>query len=214
MRMTGTLDSSEFWDQIYRSNDDRGLSWFEGSDSISFNWIVDFISKTSRVADIGGGRSQLLPMLLSAGYKNLTHLDWSESASWSLQRDLGSKASKVDWVTGDLTRWQSTPPVDLWHDRAVLHFQTDEGSCADYLNSLHRNLSKTGYALFATFHLDGPDSCSGLPVKRYDDVTLLNMLRSFDGSNWIRLQSAMWTHKTSTLKDQKFQYLLAKREPS
>ena len=113
-----------------------------------------------------------------------------------------------------MTRWQPKSPVDLWHDRAVLHFQTDEHSCFQYLKSLHRNLSKNGYVLLATFHLDGPDSCSGLPVKRYDELTLLNMLQSFDGSNWIKVQSAIWTHKTPTLKDQKFQYLLAKRESS
>ena len=212
--MTVKLDSESFWDQIYRSNNDRGLSWYEGSESISFNWIVDIIPKTSRVADIGGGRSLLVPKLLSVGYKNLSHIEWSESASLSLQRDLGSRASEIDWVTGDLTRWQPKSLVDLWHDRAVLHFQTDKRSCSEYLKSLHRNLSKTGYALLAAFHLDGPDSCSGLPVKRYDDLTLLSMLQSFDGSNWTKVQSVIWTHKTPTLKDQKFQYLLAKRESS
>ena len=123
--MTVKLDSESFWDQIYRSNNDRGLSWYEGSESISFNWIVDIIPKTSRVADIGGGRSLLVPKLLSVGYKNLSHIEWSESASLSLQRDLGSRASEIDWVTGDLTRWQPKSLVDLWHDRAVLHFQTD-----------------------------------------------------------------------------------------
>ena len=205
--MTVNPGSESFWDQVYRSNDDSGLSWSEGSEPISFEWIVDIISKTSRVADIGGGRSLLIPKLLSFGYKNLTHIEWSESASLSLQGDLGSRASKIDWVIGDLTKWQPKYLVDLWHDRAVLHFQTDERSCFEYLKSLHRNLSKTGYVLLATFHLDGPDSCSGLPVKRYDDLTLLNRLQSFDGSNWTKEQSVNWTHQTPTMKDQKYQYI-------
>ena len=212
--MTVNPGSESFWDQIYRSNDDRGLSWSEGSEPISFDWIVDIISKKSRVADIGGGRSLLIPKLLSAGYKNLTHIEWSESASLSLQGDLGSRASEIDWVIGDLTRWQPKYLVDLWHDRAVLHFQTDERYCFEYLKSLHRNLSKTGYVLLATFHLDGPDKCSGLSVQRYNEVSLIETLQGFNGSKWTRIKSLIRTHQTPALQRQKFEYLLARRDSS
>ena len=199
------------WDKRYRDNDDTVLSWSEGSESLSFKWIVGAVSKTSLVVDIGAGRSLLLPTLLSAGYKHLTHVDWAKSASLSLQNSLSSQSSNIDWFIGDLMRWQAKTPVDLWHDRAVFHFQTDDTLIGNYLKSVHQNVEENGYILLATFHLDGPETCSGLPVMRYDESSLIATLQSFDGSNWVALNSTVWTHTTPAGRDQKFQYLLAQR---
>jgi hypothetical protein len=124
---------------------------------------------------------------------------------------LGSQSSNIDWFIGDLMRWQAKTPVDLWHDRAVFHFQTDDTLIGNYLKSVHQNVEENGYILLATFHLDGPETCSGLPVMRYDESSLIATLQSFDGSNWVALNSTVWTHTTPAGRDQKFQYLLAQR---
>jgi SAM-dependent methyltransferase len=82
---------------------------------------------------------------------------------------LGPRAALVDWIEGDVT----TPlfgdaTVDFWHDRAVFHFLTDAAARAAYLGQVHRSVKPGGHVMVATFGLDGPERCSGLPVARYD----------------------------------------------
>ena len=151
------------WNGRYASTADAGLSWSEGPDSLSSEWILEVAPKGSSIVDVGAGRSMLLPTLLSKGYTDLTHVDWSESASLSLQRSIGHRAPRIKWVVGDLLKWEPEHPIDLWHDRAVFHFQIDLESINNYLESVHRNVRRGGYVLMATFHLDGPKNA---PVSR------------------------------------------------
>jgi len=66
------------------------------------------------------------------------------------------------------------PPAHfgLWHDRAVFHFLVDPQVRARYVAQAARALQPGGYAIIATFALDGPERCSGLPVWRYDAAAL------------------------------------------
>ncbi len=199
------------WDERYINSTYDGLSWTEDANSLSLRWISKLIPKTSPIVDIGGGRSMLISTLLSNGYKHLTHVEWSESASLEMQRKLGKQSSQINWFVGDLLNWQPHLLVDLWHDRAVFHFLIDSDSVNKYLKSLHQYVSHDGYILLATFHLDGPEGCSGLPVKRYDAELMLNALNTYDGSNRVAVNTATSDHKTPFGNEQKFQYLLAQR---
>jgi SAM-dependent methyltransferase len=163
------------------------------------------------MADVGAGKSLLLPTLLDAGYHNLTHVEWSQSASQALQRQLSDQASKITWFVGDLNQWQPPTFIDLWHDRAVFHFQMDRTSIQQYLHSLHRAVRPGGYALFATFHLDGPETCSGLPVQRYDASSLISTLNDSRDATWKEVKNQVWKHRTPSGFEQIFQYLLAQR---
>ena len=204
-------NTNSHWDGRYINNTDDGLSWSEETNSLSLRWISELVPKTSSIVDVGAGRSMLLPTLLSNGYQQLTHVEWSQSASLEMQRKLGEQSSQINWFIGDLRGWQPDRPVDLWHDRAVFHFQIDSDSVNEYLKSLHQCVRAGGYILLATFHLDGPEKCSGLPVMRYNSESLLRSLNMFDSSTWIRVNSAIWNHQTPFGTKQKFQYLLAKR---
>jgi len=153
----------------------------------------------------------LLPTLLDAGYRNLTHVEWAQCASQALQHQLKDQASKINWFVGDLNQWQPPALIDLWHDRAVFHFQMDHTSIQQYLHSLHRAVLPDGYALLATFHLDGPETCSGLPVQRYDANSLISTLNDSRDANWKEIKSQIWTHRTPSGSEQIFQYLLAQR---
>ena len=199
------------WDGRYASTADAGLSWSEGPGSLSLEWILEVAPKGSSIVDVGAGRSLLLPALLSRDYTDLTHVDWAESASLSLQRSLGCEAPRIKWVVGDLLKWEPGQPIDLWHDRAVFHFQIDLESINNYLESVHRNVRRGGYVLIATFHLDGPKKCSGLPVKRYDEYSMLAVLNSYGAVKWTAVKSAIWKHVTPAGIEQYFQYLLARR---
>jgi hypothetical protein len=57
--------------------------------------------------------------------------------------------------------------MDIWHDRAVFHFLTDQADREAYLNRVARTVKPGGHVIIATFAADGPERCSGLPVVRY-----------------------------------------------
>ena len=57
--------------------------------------------------------------------------------------------------------------VDIWIDRAVLHFLLEEHDIQAYFDNVKSTLSIGGYALFAEFSETGASKCAGLPVHRY-----------------------------------------------
>jgi hypothetical protein len=75
-------------------------------------------------------------------------------------------------VTGE---WQS-PPLDIWHDRALFHFLGTSQQREAYIAHLRRTLKAGGTAIIGTFGLDGPTKCSGLPVQRYDPTEVAALL--------------------------------------
>ena len=92
---------------------------------------------------------------------------------WRLPRlALECRAERVSWLVADATTWEPVKPYDIWHDRAAFHFLTDENDRAAYIERLTRGLKIGGHAIIATFALDGPEKCSGLPVARYDSASL------------------------------------------
>lgn len=134
-------------------------------------------------------------------------VDLSEGALEKVRERLGPRASRVAFRQGDARSLRLERPVDLWHDRAVFHFLTDEGDRFHYLESLGQALRPGGHAVFATFALDGPEKCSGLPVQRYSAETLGQTL----GDGYRLVQSLDRTHVTPTKKEQRFTYAVFQR---
>ena len=96
-------------------------------------------------------------------------LDISNAAIEKARIRLGDRASSVRWVVSDVTTWRAEAAAfDIWHDRATFHFLTDARDRARYVERLRQALKPGGHAIIATFALDGPERCSGLPVVRYD----------------------------------------------
>ena len=103
----------------------------------------------------------------------VTVLDISGAALARARTRLG-KQHTVQWIEADVTGdWQRpAESVDIWHDRAVFHFLTDVEDRARYLTHLRQTVRLGGNVIIATFALDGPTKCSGLPVARYSAETL------------------------------------------
>jgi SAM-dependent methyltransferase len=100
-------------------------------------------------------------------------LDVSAAALARARARLGAAAAAVTWIDADVTSdlWP-VPRVDAWHDRAVFHFLTDAADRAAYVDRLRAAVTPGGTVVIATFGVDGPERCSGLPVRRYapDDL--------------------------------------------
>jgi len=205
-----TPDRKSHWEGVYGSKTENQVSWFQESAATSLELLAHpGIDQRSALIDVGGGVSRLVDALIDRGYADLTVLDLSSAALTAAQQRLGRKAAPVRWIEADITRWTPERTYDAWHDRAVLHFLTTEADRAAYTRALRKALRPGGLAVIATFALDGPEKCSGLPVQRYSPTTLADLLK--DG--FATLDSRTETHKTPWGAEQKFQFSRFTRQP-
>jgi len=193
------------WDSIYKSKSDDQLSWTQAEPALSLSLIRN-VCPGGRVIDIGGGSSLLADRLFDAGY-NVAVLDVSEEGLNRARKRLGARADRIQWIVADVTAAPDIGTFDLWHDRAVFHFLTEPADRAAYVATLSRTIPVGGHAIIATFALDGPERCNGLPVKRYDGQSLAKEL----GARFYLQKTVREMHLTPGGKAQSFQYSVFER---
>jgi SAM-dependent methyltransferase len=157
------------WERVYRDKGERETSWFREHLATSLALIDGLaLDRATPIIDVGGGRSTLVDDLLARGYTDLSVLDLSEAALAQARERLGAAGTTVAWHVADVTH-AALPDAHygLWHDRAVFHFLVDEAVRAAYVAQAARAVRPGGYAVIATFAPDGPEKCSGLPVRRH-----------------------------------------------
>jgi len=165
--------STQHWNTIYQSKNENEVSWYQEYPQASIEFIKELkLPLTAHIIDIGGGESRLVDVLLEIGYTNITVLDISEKALQKTQNRLGEKGKLVQWVVTDITEFNPTEKYDLWHDRAVFHFLTDEENIIKYTSIAERAISQDGFLIMGTFSDKGPTKCSGLEIKQYTDKSL------------------------------------------
>jgi 2-polyprenyl-3-methyl-5-hydroxy-6-metoxy-1,4-benzoquinol methylase len=195
------MDRREHWENVYRTKQPTEMSWYSPHLQDSLRLIREVAPPASRIIDVGGGASTLVDDLLDAGYAKLTVLDISEAALDSARARLKDRATSVTWRCADVTA-ERLPGVtyDVWHDRAVFHFLTDESDRRAYVRTLRRALSPSGHVVIGTFALNGPERCSGLDVVRYDAIGLQREL----GEDFVLTASEEPVHVTPAGKEQRF----------
>jgi SAM-dependent methyltransferase len=201
------------WENVYTTKSENEVSWFQQSPAPSLELIVQAGAvSTSAIIDIGGGASRLVDNLVEQGFEDVTVLDLSGSALAAaksrLESHLGVRAERVSWIVADATTWEPVRAYDIWHDRAAFHFLTDADDRAAYIARLKRGLKIGGHAVIATFALDGPEKCSGLPVARYDSTSLGQAL----GSAFRLVHTQRHEHATPWDSRQIFQFSVFRRE--
>ena len=202
------IDRQAHWQNVYQSRSEQQVSWSQPSPEPSLGLIEKFApGKGASIVDIGGGASRLVDALCERGYRHLTVLDISEAALQRARDRLGSGAASVQWVTADVTKWQPPQAFDIWHDRAAFHFLVDVRDRDAYLAQLHQGVKSGGHAIIATFALDGPEKCSGLPVQRYDHLALDKAL----GSAFALVHHQPHHHVTPWGAAQSFQFSVFRR---
>jgi SAM-dependent methyltransferase len=169
------------WSDLYRTRAVDEVSWYQPVPTVSLELIAEAgVHDGSAIIDVGGGASSLPEDLLRRGYRDLTVLDVAGPAIAAARRRLGDRADQVRWIEADLLQWRPDRRYDLWHDRAVFHFLTDQAERERYLQTLRAALAPTGAVVIGTFAADGPDHCSGLPTSRYDPDQLAARFPGFD----------------------------------
>jgi len=182
------------------------MGWFQALPQVSLDMFDTVgIGPNTRIIDVGGGISRLVDQLLQRGCESLTVLDLSAAALAVSRQRVGETGEAIHWIVGDVLDADLGGPFDIWHDRAVFHFLTDEAERQTYTERMDQHLTPGGHAIIATFAEDGPSHCNDLPVCRYS----ADQLHAQMGRNRFSLiESRQETHITPAGRQQSFQYCL------
>ena len=177
------LDRKNHWEKVYETKNPDQVSWTQETPKTSLEFIHSFgLNKTAKIIDIGGGDSKLVDYLLDEGYENVTVLDISAKSLEKAKNRLGEKANKVNWIVSDITEFEPNMMFDVWHDRATFHFLTKTEQIKKYMKTARNSVS--GFMTIGTFSKNGPEKCSGLEIKQYNEEELASELK--DGFDKIK----------------------------
>jgi 2-polyprenyl-3-methyl-5-hydroxy-6-metoxy-1,4-benzoquinol methylase len=194
-------NQKDHWERVYKKLSPSEVGWYQAYPERSLKLINNTCEGTDcRIIDVGAGTSKLSVHLLDQGYKNLTVLDISSNSIEKAKTQLGAKSSRITWIEADITKYSFNEQYDVWHDRAVFHFLTKTEDRKKYVTSLNQALKLDGHLIMATFNLDAPPKCSGLPVVRYSPDILQNEL----GDNFNLVDSYSENHVTPSGVSQNF----------
>ncbi|HET8987394.1 MAG TPA: class I SAM-dependent methyltransferase, partial [Humibacillus sp.] len=205
--MSESSGTAPLWDAAY-GHGDTTRSWFEPHAEQSLRLLDRCgVGPADSVIDVGGGASPLVDALLERGHTDLTVLDISAVGLDIARARLGARADAVTWVVADLHTWQPSRSYAVWHDRAVLHFLTADDARAHYVEALEAATGAGAVAVLATFAPDGPEQCSGLPVRRHDEADLAALL----GDPWEQVAVDREEHVTPSGGVQPFTWAAFRR---
>ncbi len=174
------MNKKQHWEKVFTTKQVDEVSWYQQTPQQSLDFVQQLaLPKTASIIDIGGGDSFFADHLLQMGYKNITVLDISAAAINKAKQRLGNKAAMVKWIVSDILEFKSDVQFDCWHDRAAFHFLTTSQEINDYLLIAQQHIKPTGKLIIGTFSTEGPEKCSGLPVKQYNENILTSTLQKW-----------------------------------
>jgi len=162
-------EQAKHWDKIFQSTKTPELGWFDAENQ----QLKDYISRTqipepAKIFFAGAGTSSLVQDLAKLNAELVIN-DISSIALDELKQALKGSKSSNHWLLQDISQpiCNQYGDLDLWIDRAVLHFLHEEEAIKGYFDNLFNLLKPKGYALFAEFSKHGATQCAGLPINRY-----------------------------------------------
>lgn len=214
----------DHWDAVFEGKGDTEVAWYRPRLEVSLEHLARIANdRAAAIVDVGCGVSTFVDDLLALGYSDITLLDVSAEALARVRDRLGCTSPPVssprvrtgliesppgpliDFMRADVTRAElPLDRFDVWHDRAVFHFLTDEADRARYVANLSRSLRPGGHAMIATFGPDGPTRCSGLNAARYD----VRELGAALGRAFVPLDSTITDHVSPKGNRQQFLHAL------
>ena len=163
------IDFHEHWNKVFTSKSDPELGWYESDVSQTMKFLELIPDSEGAVVFLpGAGTSVLVDELLARDCRIILN-DISDEALAKLKARIGRNEERLIWLRHDISNPlpDKIPDADIWIDRAVLHFLTDESKIQGYFANLNSAVRPGGYALLAEFSMSGPRKCAGLEVHRY-----------------------------------------------
>jgi len=206
-------DYQNHWNNAYQKNPLKSLGWYEEKSEQSFNLIQECnLPKDALLFNAGAGATTLINDLLKHGYSNIVVNDISSVALTDLNENITiPKNAEVNFIIDDLTNpteLLNLKNVDLWNDRAVLHFFKEENQQQQYFKLLKATVKKGGFVILSEFNLEGAKKCSGLAIFNYDAAMLQERL----GDEFELLKSFNYTYTQPSGNPREFVYTLFQRK--
>jgi hypothetical protein len=196
------------WDRTYEAVGASSVSWYQPNAEQSMRLIrLLGVDHDESIVDVGGGASVLVDDLVDDGFVDITVIDVSMRALDETRARLADD-DRVTLIHEDLLAWTPWRTFGLWHDRAVLHFLTEPRERAAYVRTLRAALRPGGAVVIGTFATDGPATCSGLDVARFETGELAELL----GGGFIVMAEERAGHTTPQGSVQPFSWIAARRE--
>ncbi len=203
------MSGKQHWQQVYSTKTTDQVGWYAPHLTTSVRWITDLnLDPDDPIIDVGGGASTLVDDLLDKGYRDISVLDLSDRAMSAVRERLGTSASQISWLLGDVTEIEL--PIShfkLWHDRALFHFLIEPEQQKKYRDKLLQALTPGGHFIIGVFELEAPPQCSGLPVQRYN----VEKLNAIFGTEFNLKHHQNEIHQTPSGVEQKYLYCLFQR---
>ncbi|MFO7674398.1 MAG: class I SAM-dependent methyltransferase [Lutibacter sp.] len=207
------VDFKKHWNAAYQKSPITNLGWYEENPTPSVELIESCnLPKEALIFNAGAGATTLISELLAKGYENIVVNDISAVALSELKSQLPAPMNAtVQFVVDDLTNPSELlkiKNVDLWHDRAVLHFFTEEKQQKAYFDLLKGALKPKGFVILAEFNLEGAKKCSGLDVFNYNEEMLHERL----GTDFVLLKSFNYTYTQPSGNTREYVYTLFQKK--
>ncbi len=168
----------EHWDQIFETTEDARLGWYEEEATPALSLMAKIPGwESSTIFIPGAGTSVLVEALLAKGARLILN-DISHAALSKVRERLDNRTHRIEWLCQDISQpiRAGVLAADIWVDRAVLHFLTDEDAIRGYFRNLNSVLKVGGHAVFAEFSEHGAPKCAGLTLHRYSVEELSHRL--------------------------------------
>lgn len=206
-----TSEMQDHWESVYRAKRPDAVSWYAPHLSTSLELLRRAgLNKHSRIIDVGAGASTLVDDLLDLGVKSIVAVDLSAAALAIARERLAERGNQVRWIVEDVTQLTLPPQsIDIWHDRAALHFLVDPNAARRYVSAATKSIAPGGYAIIGGFAADGPEKCSGLPVARRDPEAIADLF----GPEFEFIEGRREIHTTPWGAPQRFAFALLRKKP-
>ena len=200
------MEKKLHWEKIYQTKKNDGVSWFQEIPTESIELIKKYSSDNSdKIIDVGCGKGFLADNLLESKFKDITLVDISSNALSEINNRL--KNQYLSFIETDILDFDSDYKYDIWHDRAVFHFITENKSIDKYISLCNNYINRDGTLIIGTFAEDGPLKCSGLEIKRYSINDLVNLFKE----NFELAEGFKMLHQTPFDTQQSFTFCVFKK---
>ncbi|MFB6262801.1 MAG: trans-aconitate 2-methyltransferase [Bradymonadaceae bacterium] len=159
-------DPATHWKSVYTDRPTEELTWYQRRPTVSLDLLETIREEIGddllRLIDVGAGASTLEDHLVARPGWNITALDVTPTGLQRIRDRLDAdETERIDWLVADITEpLDELERFDVWHDRAVFHFLTDESDRETYRANLRRAVRPAGRAVVSTFSPRGPQTCT------------------------------------------------------
>lgn len=158
-------------------------NWVETEEPAILKWFHQMaIPKSATIFCAGVGDSNIVEQLINVGYHQIIANDISQVALDKLARNINHNVD-VSFVVDNLVAPVQIPSyhgkVDVFIDRATLHFFTNNTDQDFYFTQLARLLKPNGYYMLGIFGPNNKPKCCGLDLQLWSEASIKNRLDDY-----------------------------------